>query len=121
MVLINGREVSSMTHDQVREVARKMRMVLGMIMRIIMRMIRMIMAMIMIMAIMTQVVNFIRAAREPHSGSLVLAVRQVLWTRWWIFGDFLDYGDGGDFKYNQRLWTNIVHRPASLLAECVPG
>ena len=58
-----------MTHDQVREVARKM---IGMIMRIIMRMIRMI------MAIMTQVVNFIRAAREPHSGSLVLAVRQVL-------------------------------------------
>ena len=82
-----------MTHDQVREVARKMRMVLGMIMRIIMRMIRMI------MAIMTQVVNFIRAAREPHSGSLVLAVRQVLWTRWWIFGDFLDYGDGVVFKY----------------------
>jgi len=38
VVLINGREVSSMTHDQV--------------------------------------VNFIRAAREPHSGSLVLAVRQ---------------------------------------------
>ena len=72
VVLINGREVSSMTHDQVREVARKMRMVLGMIMRIIMRVIRMI------MAIMTQVVNFIRAAREPHSGSLVLAVRQVL-------------------------------------------
>ena len=55
VVLINGREVSSMTHDQVREVV-----------------------MIMIMAIMTQVVNFIRAAREPHSGSLVLAVRQVL-------------------------------------------
>ena len=79
VVLINGREVSSMTHDQVREVV-----------------------MIMIMAIMTQVVNFIRAAREPHSGSLVLAVRQVLWTRWSIFGDFLDYGDGGDFKYNQR-------------------
>ena len=31
----------------------------------------------MIMMIMAQVVNFIRAAREPHSGSLVLAVRQV--------------------------------------------
>ena len=39
VVLINGREVATMTHDQV--------------------------------------VNFIRAAREPHSGSLVLAVRQV--------------------------------------------
>ena len=78
VVLINGREVSSMTHDQVREVSRKMRMVIGMIMRIIMRMIRMIMAMITIMAIMAQVVNFIRAAREPHSGSLVLAVRQVV-------------------------------------------
>ena len=35
VVLINGREVSSMTHDQVREVARKMRMVIGMIMRIL--------------------------------------------------------------------------------------
>ena len=46
VVLINGREVSSMTHDQVREVARKM---IRMIMRIIMRIIRMIMAMIMIM------------------------------------------------------------------------
>ena len=31
----------------------------------------------MIMTVMAQVVNFIRAAREPHSGSLVLAVRQV--------------------------------------------
>ena len=31
----------------------------------------------MIIMIMAQVVNFIRAAREPHSGSLVLAVRQV--------------------------------------------
>lgn len=39
VVVINGREVSSMTHDQV--------------------------------------VNFIRAAREPHSGELVLSVRQV--------------------------------------------
>ena len=38
VILINGRDVSTMTHDQV--------------------------------------VNFIRAAREPHSGSLVLAVRQ---------------------------------------------
>ena len=32
---------------------------------------------VMFMTIMAQVVNFIRAAREPHSGSLVLAVRQV--------------------------------------------
>ena len=39
VVVINGREVASMTHDQV--------------------------------------VNFIRAAREPHSGELVLSVRQV--------------------------------------------
>ena len=39
VVLINGRDVSTMTHDQV--------------------------------------VNFIRAAREPHSGQLILAVRQV--------------------------------------------
>ena len=39
VVVINGREVSTMTHDQV--------------------------------------VNFIRAAREPHSGQLVLSVRQV--------------------------------------------
>jgi len=38
VVLINGREVSGMTHDQV--------------------------------------VNFIRAAREPHSGQLILSVRQ---------------------------------------------
>jgi len=38
VVLINGRDVSTMTHDQV--------------------------------------VNFIRAAREPHSGQLILAVRQ---------------------------------------------
>lgn len=39
VVMINGRDVASMTHDQV--------------------------------------VNFIRAAREPHSGHLVLSVRQV--------------------------------------------
>ena len=39
VVMINGRDVSSLTHDQV--------------------------------------VNFIRAAREPHSGQLVLSVRQV--------------------------------------------
>ena len=39
MVVINGRDISTMTHDQV--------------------------------------VNFIRASREPHSGHLVLAVRQV--------------------------------------------
>ena len=39
VVVINGREVSSMSHDQV--------------------------------------VNFIRAAREPHSGQLILSVRQV--------------------------------------------
>ena len=40
-------------------------------------MIMVMMVMIMKMINMTQVVNFIRAAREPHSGSLVLAVRQV--------------------------------------------
>jgi tyrosine-protein phosphatase non-receptor type 4 len=48
VVLINGREVSSMSHDQV--------------------------------------VNFIRAAREPHSGSLVLAVRQVSHRRFCVAG-----------------------------------
>ena len=62
VVLINGREVSSMTHDQV---------------RMTVTMIMVMMVMIMKMINMTQVVNFIRAAREPHSGSLVLAVRQV--------------------------------------------
>ena len=46
-------------------------------MRMTVTMIMVMMVMLMKMTIMTQVVNFIRAAREPHSGSLVLAVRQV--------------------------------------------
>ena len=69
VVLINGREVSSMTHDQVRTFIEDEDKRLNMVVMIIMK--------TMIMRIMPQVVNFIRAAREPHSGSLVLAVRQV--------------------------------------------
>ena len=61
-----------MTHDQVRafikdkeDEDKRLNMVV------------MIIRKTMIMRMMPQVVNFIRAAREPHSGSLVLAVRQV--------------------------------------------
>ena len=53
---------------------------------------------------MVQVVNFIRAAREPHSGSLVLAVRQVPIIKRLCFMNT-------DFSFYSIL----------LFSECVPG